>query len=273
MLSTYLIALREGMEAALIIGILVAYLHRANRKSALALLWTGVAIAISTSLIFGAFLTFTSTQLSVRGEEIFSGTTSVAAVVLVTFMVFWMKNNARGLKNELHGKMDHALPMGKIALVLAAYFAVAREGLETALFVFTNFKTVSKDSAPSIGLILGIATAVILGVAVYRRSVKINLGKFFTVTGSILLVIAAGVLCHGVNEFQKFGALPGANAFAWKWSGAHSAISTVLDGTIGLGTSVTWLELAIWAIFLATTLRLYLRPATNKALPVQTVNA
>ena len=276
MLSTYLIALREGMEAALIIGILVAYLHRANRKSALALLWTGVAIAILTSLIFGAFLTFTSANLSDRGEEIFAGTTSLAAVALVTFMVFWMKNNARGLKTELHGKIDNALPMGKIALVLAAYFAVAREGLETALFVFTNFKSVSSDSAPSVGLILGISTAIVLGVAVYRRSLKINLGKFFTVTGSILLVIAAGVLSHGINEFQNFGALPGANAFAWNWQSSNSVITTILEGTIGIGTRITWLQLAIWAAFLFPTLRIYLglgNSAKKRQALAQSVNA
>ena len=129
MLSTFLIALREGLEASLIIGILVAYLTRTNRKAALPWLWLGVATAVVLSLGLGAFLSFTSTQLSVRGEEIFAGTTSLAAVALVTIMVFWMKNSARGLRDELQGKVDHALGFGKFALVSAAFFAVAREGL------------------------------------------------------------------------------------------------------------------------------------------------
>ena len=146
MLSTFLIALREGVEASLIIGILVAYLKKANREKSLPAIWLGVGVAATLTLGFGAFLTFTSTQLSVRGEEIFAGTTSIVAVLMVTFMVFWMKASARGIKADLHGKLDAALPLGNLALTVTAFFAVAREGLETALFVFSNFKNVSKDS-------------------------------------------------------------------------------------------------------------------------------
>ncbi|TSA47531.1 MAG: iron transporter [Actinomycetales bacterium] len=260
MLSTYLIALREGLEASLIIGILVAYLQRSNRGKSLPYLWLGVAIAISSSLIFGAFLSFTSTQLSRRGEEIFAGTTSVAAVIFVTFMVFWMKRSARFMADDLRNKIDVALPLGKIALVSAAFFAVAREGLETALFVFSNFKTVSKDSAPALGLSMGLASAIGLGVAIYRRSLKLNLGKFFTVTGSALLVVAAGVLSHAISEFQNFGALPGSSSLAWNWQGANNALSTILDGTIGIGTSITWLQLLVWALYLGVVLQRYLAP-------------
>jgi len=260
MFSTFLIALREGLEAALIIGILVAYLVKSNQRRALPYIWTGVAVAITSSLAFGAFLTFTSTQLSVAGEEVFAGTTSIIAVVLVTYMVFWMKRIARGLKNELQSKLDYAMPLGKLALISAAFFAVAREGLETALFIFSNFKTVSTDSAPVLGLVLGLAAAVGLGVAIYKQSVRINLGKFFTITGIALLIVAGGVLSHGVYEFQEFGALPGADSFAWNWAGAHEIISTLLAGTIGVGTTMTWLQLAVWASFLALTLRAYLAP-------------
>ena len=259
MLSIFLIALREGVEASLIIGILVAYLKKANREKSLPAIWLGVASAAAAALAFGAFLTFTSTQLSVRGEEIFAGTTSIAAVVMVTFMVFWMKSSARGIKADLHGKLEAALPLGNFALAATAFLAVAREGLETALFVFSNFKNVSKDSAPSLGLVLGLASAVLLGVAMYRRSIKINLAKFFTVTGSALIIIAAGVLAHGVNEFQKFNALPGVNNFAWDWKGANSFLSTVLDGTIGIGTSITWLQLLVWAVYISLTLKAYLK--------------
>ena len=179
MYSTFLIALREGLEAALIIGILVAYLVKSNQRQSLPALWTGVGVALAASLAFGAFLSFTTTQLSEAGEQMFGGVTSLVAVVLVTYMVFWMKRVARGLKSDLHGKIDYAMPLGKFALMLAAFFAVAREGLETALFVYSNFKTVSDDSSPTIGLILGLALAVLLGVAIYRGSLKINLGKFF----------------------------------------------------------------------------------------------
>jgi hypothetical protein len=152
MYSTFLIALREGLEAALIIGILVAYLVKTNQRQSLPVLWSGVGVALAASFAFGAFLSFTTTQLSKAGEQMFAGVTSLVAVVLVTYMVFWMKRVARGLKSELQGKIEYAMPLGKVALMSAAFFAVAREGLETALFVYSNFKTVSDDSSPAIGL-------------------------------------------------------------------------------------------------------------------------
>lgn len=260
MYSTFLIALREGLEAALIIGILVAYLVRSNQRKALPTLWTGVTIAIVASLAFGAFLTFTSTQLSDAGEEMFAGTTSLVAVILVTYMVFWMKRIARGLKSDLHNKMDYAMPLGKIALISASFFAVAREGLETALFIFSNFKSISTDSSPVIGLVLGLAAAVGLGVAIYKQSVKINLGKFFTITGIALIVIAGGVLSYAVHEFQEFGALPGEDSYVWNWVNADPTISTLLSGTIGISTTISWLQLIVWATYLTVTLRAYLAP-------------
>jgi high-affinity iron transporter len=260
MYSTFLIALREGLEAALIIGILVAYLVRSNQRKALPALWTGVSVAVVASLAFGAFLSFTSTQLSKAGEQMFAGTTSLVAVILVTYMVFWMKRIARGLKNELQSKLDYAMPLGKVALISASFFAVAREGLETALFIFSNFKTISTDSSPVVGLILGLAAAVGLGVAIYKQSVKINLGKFFTVTGIALVVIAGGVLSYAVHEFQEFGALPGENSYAWNWENANPTITTLLSGTIGISTTISWLQLFIWAAYLILVLRAYLAP-------------
>jgi high-affinity iron transporter len=174
MLSTFLIALREGLEAALIIGILVAYVVKTGRKNLLVPIWTGVGIALAASFALGGFLSFTSAELTPRGEQFFAGTTSFIAVALVTWMVFWMKRAARTLRDELHGKVDSALTAGPLALATAAFFAVAREGLETALFVYTNFKTVAATSAASIGLILGLTLAVVLGYLIYNRSVKLN---------------------------------------------------------------------------------------------------
>jgi high-affinity iron transporter len=260
MYSTFLIALREGLEAALIIGILVAYLVKSNQRKALPSLWTGVGVALVASFAFGAFLSFTSTQLSDAGEQMFAGTTSLVAVILVTYMVFWMKRVARGLKTELHGKVDYAMPLGKIALISASFFAVAREGLETALFVYSNFKTVSDNSSPAIGLTLGLALAVALGIAIYRQSLKINLGKFFMVTGTALIVIAGGVLSYAVHEFQEFGALPGEDSYVWNWVSADPTITALLSGTIGISTKISWLQLVIWAAYLTITLRAYLAP-------------
>lgn len=156
------------------------------------------------SLAFGAFLSYTSAELSSRGEELFAGTTSFVAVGFVTWMVFWMKRAARGLRDELQNKAESALGAGSIALALAAFFAVAREGLETSLFLYTNFKTVGAVSTATLGLLLGLALAVGLGIGIYKSSIKLNLGKFFTYSGVALVVVAAGVLSYGIHEFQEF---------------------------------------------------------------------
>ena len=177
MASTFLIALREGLEASLIIGILLAYVKRTERSRARTLLWSGVTLAIVASFGFGAFLSFTSKELSPKGEMVFAGTTSIVATFFVTFMVFWMKRTSRTIKGTLENKVDQALPLGGGALVAAAFFAVAREGLETALFLFSNFKTISNGIAPTIGLLLGLTAAIFLGVALYRKAIKINLSN------------------------------------------------------------------------------------------------
>jgi high-affinity iron transporter len=260
MLSTFIIALREGLEASLIIGILVAYLVKTERRTLLRPLWLGVAAAIALSLGLGAFLSFTSAELSERGEMVFAGTTAITAVTLVTWMVFWMKRAARGLRDELHGKAETALLAGPAALAIAAFAAVSREGLETSLFLYTNFKTVGPFSAPSFGLVTGLLAAVALGYGIYKRSIKINLGKFFTYSGVALLIVAAGVLSHGVGEFLDLGWIPGGGAYAWKLSSLHddSLPVALLNGTIGFSNEQRWVQLAIWAGFLGLTLSAYL---------------
>ena len=269
MLSTFLIALREGLEAALIVGILVAYVVKTNRRNLLVPIWTGVGIALTASFALGGFLSFTSAELSDRGEQFFAGTTSFLAVGLVTWMVFWMKRAARTLRDELHGKVDNALSAGPIALAAAAFFAVAREGLETALFVYTNFKTVAATSAASVGLIAGLALAVILGYLIYNRSIKIDLSKFFTITGIALIIVAAGVLSYGIHEYQELGWIPGDGSYAWDISSVmakDSIAGTLLAGTIGFDVNTTWVQLFLYLAYLGIVLRLYTKPARAKAL-------
>jgi len=268
MLSTFVIALREGLEAALIVGILVAYLVRSERRHLLKPLWSGVAIAIAASLGFGAILSFTSAELTPRGEELFAGLTSFIAVGLVTWMVFWMKRAARTLRDELHGKVDGAIMGGPISLALVAFFAVAREGLETALFIYTNFKTVGAASSATVGLVLGLALAVALGYLIYNRSVKLNLSKFFTVTGVALIIVAAGVLSYGVHEFQELGWLPGADTFIWDvtpWIGKESILGSILGGTIGFDTTTSVVQFIAWAAYLVAVLVPYLSKKSSPA--------
>jgi high-affinity iron transporter len=264
MLSTFTIALREGLEAALIVGILVAYLVKTDRRHHLRPLWIGVSVAITASLAFGAFLSYTSAELTPKGEEMFAGTTSFVAVGLVTWMVFWMKRTARGLRAELTGKAEIAVANGALSLAVLAFFAVAREGLETSLFLYTNFQTVGAFSTATLGLILGLALAVALGIGIYRQAIKINLSKFFTYSGAALIVVAAGVLSYGIHEFQEFGLLPGEDAYIWdvtSWMPKDSLTAGILAGTIGFDTTTSWLQFVAWLGYLALTLSAYLAPA------------
>jgi len=273
MLSTFVIALREGLEAALIVGILVAYLVRSQRRHLLKALWIGVAIAIAASLGFGAILSFTSTELTSRGEELFAGLTSFIAVGLVTWMVFWMKRTARTLRDDLHGKVDSAIMGGPISLALVAFFAVVREGLETALFIYANFKTVGAASSATVGLVLGLAVAVALGYLIYNRSVKLNLSKFFTVTGVALIIVAAGVLSYGVHEFQELGWLPGADTFIWDvtpWIAKESILGSILGGTIGFDTTTSVVQFIAWSAYLVAVLVPYL---SKKSAPAPRIPA
>jgi len=276
MLSTFIIALREGLEAALIVGILVAYLVKTGRKSLLVPLWAGVALAVVVSLATGAFLTITSTELSARGEEFFAGTTSFLAVGFVTWMVFWMKRTARHLKGQLEGQMSTAVLAGPLALAAAAFFAVVREGLETSLFIYANFKTVSSTPSATVGLVLGLGLAITLGYLIYRSSIKINLSKFFNYTGIALVVVAAGVLSYGIHEYQELGWLPGADFFIWDVTSViakESLLGGVLAGTVGFDTTTSLLQFVLWAAYLAVVLYIYLKPATSKPAPVKSAAA
>jgi high-affinity iron transporter len=265
--SNYLIGLREGLEAALVVGILVAYLVKTGRKDKLAPLWIGVGVAIAVSLAFGAILTYGSSSMTTKAQEAFGGIMSIIAVGFVTWMVFWMKRTARSMKGELHGKIDAALALGPIALAATATIAVGREGLETALFLWTNIHT-GDTAAPLIGAILGLATAVVLGYLIYRQAVAINLAKFFTITGALLIVVAAGVLAYGFHDLQEAGILPGLNHSAYdisSWYSATSWYGTILKGIFNFSPNPTVLEVVVWFAYLVPTMYLFFRGSRSTA--------
>ncbi|MFM7949128.1 MAG: iron uptake transporter permease EfeU [Actinomycetales bacterium] len=262
MLSSFLIALREGLEAALIVGILVAYVVKTDRRFLLTPIWSGVGAALALSVALGGFLGFTSSELSERGETFFAGTTSIVAVALVTWMVFWLKRTARALRDELQGKVEEAAVVGPLALAAAAFFAVAREGLETALFLYSNFRTVGSKTPVVVGLVIGLALAISLGYLIYRRAINLNLSKFFNITGVALIVVAAGVLSYAIHEFQELGWLPGESSYIWdvtSWMAPDSLIGTLLAGTIGFDTTTSWLQFLVWGSYLIAVIALYLR--------------
>ena len=192
-LPTFLIGLREGLEASLVVGILVAYLVKSGRRDRLAPIWGGVLSAIVLSLAFGAVLQFTSASMSFEAQERFGGLASLVAVGFVTWMVFWMRRTSRFLKKELHGKLDTALALGPLALAATGFIAVGREGLETALFLWSAIQSTQQATASTTSAFAGLLAAALLGYAFYRGAVQLNLKAFFTWTGGALVVVAAGV--------------------------------------------------------------------------------
>ncbi|MFJ9648654.1 iron uptake transporter permease EfeU [Streptomyces sp. NPDC004244] len=267
MFSNYLIGLREGLEASLVVCILIAYLVKTDNRDKLPPLWLGVGLAAAISLAFGAALEFGTSELTFQAQEAIGGSLSIVAVGLVTWMVFWMKRTARHLKTELHGKLDAALAMGTGALVATAFLAVGREGLETSLFVWRSVHAAGDGSAPLVGVLLGLGTSVLLGWLFYRGALRINLSKFFTWTGAMLVVVAAGVLAYGVHDLQEAEFLPGLANKAFDISGTippDSWYGTLLKGTFNFQPDPTWLQLGVWALYLVPTLALFLAQGAGR---------
>jgi high-affinity iron transporter len=264
-LGNYLIGLREGLEASLVVVILIAYLVKSDRRELLPRIWVGIGAALLVSLAFGALLTFGPRRLTFEAQEAIGGTLSIIAVGFVTWMVFWMARHARGLSGELRGKIDTAAEAGRASLVLVAFLAVGREGLETALFLWaaTQAATNSEGSTvtPLLGALLGILTAVAMGFAFYKGVLKINLSMFFRWTGAILIVVAAGVLAYGIHDLQEAGIVPGLNNLAFDVSEQvppSSWLGTLLKGTINFSPATTWLEAIAWFAYLIPTMTLFL---------------
>ncbi|MFD5451350.1 iron uptake transporter permease EfeU [Streptomyces sp. NPDC003470] len=264
MFSNYLIGLREGLEASLVVCILIAYLVKTGRRDALKPIWAGIGVAVAIALGFGCALEFGSQELTFKAQEALGGSLSILAVVLVTWMVFWMRRTARHLKSELHGRLDAALRMGTGALVATAFLAVGREGLETALFVWASVHAASDGTPrPLIGVALGLATAVLLGWLFYKGALRINLAKFFTWTGGMLVVVAAGVLAYGVHDLQEADLLPGLTNLAFDISGTVDPASwygTLLKGVFNFQPDPTVLQVTVWLLYLVPALALFLAP-------------
>lgn len=271
MLANYLIGLREGLEAALIVTILIAYIVKIARRDVLPRIWLGVGLAVLLALGIGAALTYGTVGLSFAAQETIGGVLSIVATGLVTWMVFWMLRTARDLKGHLHGNIDRHLVGSGLGLVLVAFLAVGREGIETALFIWAAVQATGETTLPLVGAALGLVTAVALGWLIYKGMLRINLAKFFTWTGGILILVAAGVLSYGVHDLQEAGILPGLNSLAFDVSAAippDSWYGTLLKGTLNFSPATTWLELAAWLAYLVPTMTLFVIKSRQGRPPV-----
>ncbi|MFE2324405.1 iron uptake transporter permease EfeU [Streptomyces sp. NPDC059385] len=267
MFGNYLIGLREGLEASLVVCILVAYLVKTGNQRRLPPVWAGVGIAVALSLAFGALLQFGSSTLTFQAKEALGGSLSVLSVALVTWMVFWMRRTARHLKSELQDKLDAALAIGTGALVVTSFFAVGREGLETSLFIWTAVQATGDGVRPLVGALLGLATSVLLGWLFYRGALKINLAKFFRWTGAMLVVVAAGVLAYGIHDLQEAALLPGLHSLAFDISATippDSWYGTLLKGVFNFQPDPTVLQTTVWALYVAPVMLLFLLPERPK---------
>jgi len=269
MLANFLIGLREGLEASLIVGILVAYLVKTDRRHEIRYVWLGVAVALAVSVAFGIGLNLTQQALTFEAKEAFGGTMSLIAVGFVTWMIFWMRATARSIKGELEGRIDSALAMGPLTLAVVAFVAVGREGVETSMFTWVTGEAVADNASPYIGTVLGLTIAVILGISIYLGAIRINLGKFFTWTGAFLVVVAAGVLAYAIHDLQEAGILPGLTNTVFDVSSTLSLdtwLGTVLKGTFNYNPAPTWLEFIAWLAYLIPVMTIFLWPSRPQVL-------
>ena len=264
-LANLLIALREGLEAALVVSIIVAYLVKSDRRDALPKLWLGVGLAALVPLVAGAIMTWGPKTLTFQAQEILGGALSFVAVGLVTWMIFWMGKNARELKGELEGSLSKTLAEGGSGwgVVWIAVVAVGREGVETALFVWATVRSSIETSImqTTAGVVTGLVLAIVLGVLIYQGAVRINLRIFFAVTGYFLIVVAAGIVAYGIGDLQEAGLLLGHTSHAWDLSSYLPAntsplhwLYVLLEAMFQLNLQPSVLQVLGWCLYIVPTL-------------------
>jgi high-affinity iron transporter len=206
--------------------------------------------------------------MSFEQQELFGGTMSLIAVAFVTGMIFWMRGTARRISGELRGKLDNAVGVGPLAIVLVAFLSVGREGLETAVFFYATTDSAGENSGPLVGFLIGIAVAIALGWAIYRGALTVNLSRFFTVTGVLLVFVAAGVLGYGLHDLQEAAFIPGLDTLAFDLSGPmpeDSWYGALLKGVFNYSARTTVLQAIAWVAYIAVTLTVFLWPAKKQA--------
>ncbi len=264
MLTTFVIALREGLEAALIVGIIAAFLRRQNRPDALRQMWLGVGLAVLLCLAVAVVLRIVDNQLPHREQEGLETIVALIAVGMVTYMIVWMTEHARDLKGQLQSQAAGALATGSaLALVAMAFLAVLREGFETSVFLLAAFNDASDPVPAGIGVILGLAVAIALGYGIYRGGLRLNLSRFFRVTGVVLVIVAAGLVASALHTAAEAGWVVGGQAEALNLSGIvrpGTVWESLITGILGIHPEPTVIEVVGWLLYAIPMLTIVLVP-------------
>ena len=270
MFVPFLIMLREGLEAALIVSLIASYLKRTQRTQWFGAMWAGVFIAAALCLALGLFINATTGEFPQKQQELFEGIVAVIAVVILTYMVFWMRKVSRNVKAQLENAVDQALQKGNNngwTLVLMVFLAVAREGLESVFFLLAAF-TQDVGLAPPIGAVLGLVAAALLGALIYWGGVKLNLAAFFKWTSLFIIFVAAGLAAGAIRAFHEAGLWNHFQSIAFDLSSAlstHTLFGTLLESLLGYQETPTVSEVAVWLTYLIPALLLFFMPAKTSA--------
>ncbi len=273
MLPTFVIGLREGLEAALIVGIIAAFLGQEGRRDALRQVWIGTAAAVVICIGIGVGLQLVSQDLPQRQQEGLETVVGAFAVAMVTYMIIFMRRHARDLKGDLEGAAASALASGSTrALVLMAFLAVLREGFETAVFLLATFHASGDATASWLGAVIGILLAVAIGYGIYRGGVRLNLARFFRVTGLVLVVVAAGLVMTAFRTANEAGWLTvgQVQAFDLSWLvRPGTPLSSLLTGVLGIQPYPVWIEVIAWLAYLVPMIVIVAWPARRRPRPAE----
>jgi high-affinity iron transporter len=260
MLYPFLIMFREGVEAALIVGIIASYLKQTGRTHLMKPIWVGVAMATALCVLIAIGLQIASQEFPQQEQELFSSIVSVIAVGVLTWMVFWMRHAGRSMKGELQSQVETAVQSSNkwsLALVGMAFFAVLREGLETVVFLLATFQQGLGIQAP-VGALFGYIAAIAVGVGIYQGGIRINLKKFFKWTGAFIILVAAGLLAGAVRAAHEAGAWNLMQTVVYDASNIipeHGFLGTLLSGFFGYREAPTVGEMiAYWGYLIPTML-------------------
>ncbi len=264
MLSSLLITLREGLEAALIIGIILSYLARTENRQGFKPIWLGVSAAVVVSLVTGAVIYIFAGELSGRAEEVFEGIAMFIAVGVLTWMIFWMRKQAVDIKAHLHTQIQSVLTSGSsMSLAVIAFVVVVREGIETVLFLFAATRVAESATLFAAGGFLGLVIAAVIGYSIYKGTSRLNLRAFFNVTSLVLIIFAAGLLAHGIHEFHEAGVIPPIVERLWDINHVlpeKSVFGRFLTAIFGYNANPSLVEVLAYFSYLGGALAGYFRP-------------